>query len=339
MKLLSLTIAFFLSLGLCAQPLVNKGFVSVNNIIGAREAGLSGFARSINDNDLSLAVKNPTLLNDELNGEAVFTYNPWFEGISSGFAAYAFQYKNFIILPSIAYFSYGQFDATDELGNVTGTFSARDLQLSLASNYIINERLRVGASLKYFNSKYESQSASFVAMDLLAAYANDEKLFYATLGLENVGLSLGKLGNEKQALPVNLYLSLSKKLANAPFRFLLSFDQLNRWNIIPEDIEVNNNNAFGETEQENRNGFGRTLFFHTKLATELVITKNFLVRVGYNYQRREELKLAAVPGVSGFTYGFEFRVNRFRLAYARARYHAAFVSNYFTISTNINKFK
>lgn len=339
MKLFTLIFFTLFGISAFAQPLVNKGFASVNNIVGAREAALSGFARSINDNDLSLAVKNPTLLNEEIKGEAVFSYNPWFDGISSGFAAYAFQYKNFIILPSVGFFSYGQFDATDELGNVTGTFSARDLQLSLGSNYIINERLRVGANIKYFNSKYESVGASFVAVDLLTAYANDEKLFYATLGLENVGVALGNLDSENQGVPANLYVSLSKKLANAPFRFIISLNQLNRWKIVPEGIEENNNNTFGEAPTDQKIGFGRTLFFHTKLATELVITKNFLVRVGYNYQRREELKLAAVPGTSGFTYGFEFKVNRFRLAYARARYHAAFANNYFTISTNINKFK
>lgn len=336
-------LAFFISIlcgvGLFAQPSTNKGFLSVNNIIGAREAGLSGIARAINDNDLSIALNNPSMLSEDLVGEAVFTLNPWFNGVKSGNAAYAFQYKKLFFIPAISFFNFGEFEGTDNLGNSTNTFTVRDLQLSVGAGYIINERLRVGATYKYVSSKYDTENASFMGLDLVTSMVNDEKLFAMTLGLENVGVVLKQFDGNNQKLPSNLYLSVSKKLANAPFRFYVTLDQLNNWNNVPEGLENQSDNIFGEEEQEPSISFGKKLFFHTKLATELVITKNFHVRVGYNYQRREELKLLDKPGMSGFTYGFEFKVNRFRFAYARARYHQAFANNYFTISTNINKFK
>ena len=322
-----------------AQPSSNNGFISIKNISGAREGALSGTARAVFDGDLSMALKNPTILSDETNGAATFTINPWFEGITSGNAAYSFQYKKFHIVPAIAFFSYGSFEGRDNLGNISNEYSARDLQLSVGAGYKVNERISVGATYKFINSKYESQGASFMGVDLLGSIINEDKLFMLTAGVENVGVVLSQFDGDDQKAPTNLYISLSKKLDNAPFRFYLTLDQLNRWDIIPEDLYKEPANAFGEEETSSDPGFGKQLFFHTKLATELVITKNFHIRVGYNYQRREELKLIEKPGMAGFTYGFEFKVNRFRFAYARARYHQAFANNFFTISTNINKFK
>jgi hypothetical protein len=322
-----------------AQPNTNSGFISIKNINGAREGALSGMVRAVYDGDLSLALKNPTILNDKTNGAATFTVNPWFEGITSGNAAYAFQYKQFHLVPAISFFSYGTFDGRDNLGNESNTFSARDLQLSLGAGYKINERISVGATYKFVNSKYESQGSSFMGIDLMGSIINEEKLFMLTAGIENMGVVLSQFDGEERSAPSNLYISLSKKLDKAPFRFYLTLDQLNRWDIIPEDLYNEPSNAFGQQEQVAEPGFGKQLFFHTKLATELVMTKNFHIRLGYNYQRREELKLTEKPGMSGFSYGFEFKVNRFRFAYARARYHQAFANNYFTISTNINKFK
>ena len=326
-------------LGLKAQPNTSNGFISLKNISGAREGALSGVARAVFDADLSLAQKNPSILSSKTNGAATFTINPWYEGITSGQAAYSFQHKGLYLVPAISFFNYGSFQGRDELGNETNTFSARDLQLSVGAGYAINERLRVGASYKFINSQYESQSSSFMGLDLMGSIVNEEKLFMLTAGIENIGVVLSQFDGEKREAPTNLYVSLSKKLDKAPFRFYLTLDELNRWNNIPEDLYTEPSNAFGQEETDKEPGFGKQLFFHTKLGVELVLTKNFHVRLGYNYQRREELKLVEKPGMAGFSYGFEFKVNRFRFAYARARYHQAFANNFFTISTNINKFK
>lgn len=322
-----------------AQPNTNNGFISIKNISGAREGALSGMARAVFDGDLSMALKNPTILTDKTNGSATFTVNPWFEGVASGNAAYAFKYKQFYVVPAISFFSYGEFDGRDNTGNEGNNFTARDLQLSVGAGYKVNERISVGATYKFINSKYESQGSSFMGLDLMGSIINEEKLFMLTAGIENVGVVLSQFDGDKQKAPTNLYISLSKKLDKAPFRFYLTLDQLNRWDIIPEDLYSASSNSFGGEAEVEEPGFGKKLFFHTKLATELVITKNFHIRIGYNYQRREELKLIEKPSMSGFTYGFEFKVNRFRFAYARARYHQAFANNFVTISTNINKFK
>jgi hypothetical protein len=74
---------------------------------------------------------------------------------------------------------------------------------------------------------------------------------------------------------------------------------------------------------------------HVTLGTEFIITPNIFLRVGYNYRRRQELKIAEKPGTAGFSFGFECKVNRFQIGYGRAIYHLAGPSNHFTVTTNL----
>ena len=50
--------------------------------------------------------------------------------------------------------------------------------------------------------------------------------------------------------------------------------------------------------------FGDKLLRHTSFGTEIILSKNFHIRVGYNYQRQKELKISTKRGMSGFSFGF-----------------------------------
>jgi hypothetical protein len=76
---------------------------------------------------------------------------------------------------------------------------------------------------------------------------------------------------------------------------------------------------------------------HIVFGSEVFIGENFILRVGYNYRRRQELKLPEKSGAAGFSYGLGLRVKRFHISYARAIYHAAGPSNHFTVSTDMSK--
>jgi hypothetical protein len=77
---------------------------------------------------------------------------------------------------------------------------------------------------------------------------------------------------------------------------------------------------------------------HLVIGGEFIITKNFFLRGGYNYQHRKELKVPEKRGMTGFSFGFGFRVYKFHFSYARAVYHLAGASNNFSISFNLNSF-
>lgn len=78
---------------------------------------------------------------------------------------------------------------------------------------------------------------------------------------------------------------------------------------------------------------------HTIFATEILITKNFNLRLGYNYMRQAELKLADRKSFGGLTFGLGLKIYKFHISYAHAIYHVAGGSNHFTITTNFSSFK
>ena len=77
---------------------------------------------------------------------------------------------------------------------------------------------------------------------------------------------------------------------------------------------------------------------HMVIGGEFIITKNFFLRAGYNYQRRKELKIPEKRGATGFSFGFGFRIYKFHISYGRAVYHLAGPSNNFSVSMDLNSF-
>jgi hypothetical protein len=77
---------------------------------------------------------------------------------------------------------------------------------------------------------------------------------------------------------------------------------------------------------------------HVVVGGELSPSRNFSLRLGFNYQRRKELKVDSKLSTVGICWGFGFRIKQFNLSYSRARYHLAGSPNNITISTNISDF-
>jgi hypothetical protein len=82
--------------------------------------------------------------------------------------------------------------------------------------------------------------------------------------------------------------------------------------------------------------FGDKLMRHMVVGTEILLGPNFNIRLGYNYLRRQELKLADKPATSGISFGLGMKIKRFNLSYGRAIYHVAGPSNHLTLSTDLD---
>ncbi|NJK85180.1 MAG: hypothetical protein HC906_03680 [Bacteroidales bacterium] len=68
---------------------------------------------------------------------------------------------------------------------------------------------------------------------------------------------------------------------------------------------------------------------HIILGTEFSLSKNLVLRFGYNYRRRQEMKVDARTGTVGFSWGLGLRISKFHLSYARSAWHLAGSPNYF----------
>jgi len=78
---------------------------------------------------------------------------------------------------------------------------------------------------------------------------------------------------------------------------------------------------------------------HLIIGAEFALARNFYLRMGYNYQRRKELRVASRISTVGFSWGFGMRISKFHFSYARATYHLAGSPNIITITTNLSDFK
>jgi hypothetical protein len=327
-----------------AQP-GGKAFQFLDVTNSARVAALGGKATAIFDDDLNMPFHNPSLLNDQMHNHLVLNYVDYFAGINYGYAAYARSYKgigNFAA--GLHYLNYGKFQGADETGAFTSTFRAADYALNIMFSRRLDSLFSVGINLKPIYSCLESYNSFALAVDAGIVYHNPDWMVTAALVLRNAGLQLSRYvpNGEREPLPFDIQLGFSQGLKHAPLRFFVVADHLEKWDLTyqtKEDIKNQANELTGEaTEKSSFDIFGDKLMRHITLGTEILLGKNLFFSVGYNYRRRQEMKVDSKPGMVGFSWGVNVRISKFRISYGRPVTHLAGGSNHFSLSLDLDEF-
>ncbi|MFW5821142.1 MAG: type IX secretion system protein PorQ [Bacteroidota bacterium] len=321
-------------------------YTFLNQTNSARVASLGGKSVALPDNDLNMPFHNPGLLSEEMNNHFVLNYVGYFADINYGYTSYARSFENtgnFAV--GLHYINYGDFPYADEYGIRNGNFQASEYALNLIYSRKIDSLLTLGVNLKPIYTSFERYTSFGLAADIGLSYYDPDKLFSAALVLRNMGLQLATYygGAEREKIPFEIQAGFTQKLAYAPFRFSFLFQHLQKWDLQYESTLKDDNN-FGLPEEEivtrsqRIEDFGDNLLRHVIFGLEFMPGENFYVSLGYNYQRRQEMKISAMPGMVGFSWGFGFRVSKFHFSYGRASYHLAGASNHFSLSTNLSEF-
>lgn len=300
----------------------------------ARTAGLGGMNVSLMDNDLSLSYHNPALLSDTLDQTLTFNYCNYLLDLNYGYTAYAKKFDRYgMFAISTFYMDYGDWDETDIYGNVIGSFVVKEMVLNLMWSYKLNKHWRIGATLKPIYSIMESYKSLGIATDLGLRYQNKENLLSAGLVIKNAGFQITTYTpDNRESLPFEITGGISKQLAHAPFRFSITYRHLQQFDIgyESEDSNTSEESSYPNTAQL----FGR----HLTLGLEFVPSDNFYIMAGYNAQRRAEMTIESNPGLAGLSWGVGMKISKFNISYSSARYHLAGRTNFFSISTNLNRF-
>ena len=78
---------------------------------------------------------------------------------------------------------------------------------------------------------------------------------------------------------------------------------------------------------------------HVILGGELnPFRRSFFLRGGFNFQRREDLRPSSIFSMTGFSYGFGFKIKNIEINYSRNALHSASMINSFSIATNLSNF-
>lgn len=314
-------------------------FLNFNN--SARVEATGGHVISVKDNDATLGLQNPALLNKSMHGFLALDYVNYFADSDFGFASYTKHNKLGTFSGSMLYANYGKFKYADVSGQLTGTnFSANDLALGLSYGRSLDSNFSVGATFRLAGSFYESYNAFGAGVDLGAFYQKKSRGLGVGLVVKNVGVQFKSYTSKnREAYPFNADLGISKKLAHAPFRLSFTYTNMQRFDLVAYDSAhaTTKDPITGQTTTIQPPGFVKKLSYHFVLGGEILLSKNFHIRFGYNHQVRKDMAVAIRPGMAGFSWGLGFRVKKLQLSYGMGKTHIAGTSNHITITTNIGK--
>lgn len=309
----------------------------------ARITALGGMGFPTLDNDLGMALMYPSLLTQDINNHLSLNFVDYFDDINYGTVAFSHYFDRLgQFSAALMYIDYGRFTEADETGRVTGQFSAGEYNLQIGWGRALSEHFMLGSNLKLIYSSFYNYESAGMAVDVSMAYVNPEHQLAVALLAKNIGRQITYYhGNNRESLPFDLVLGVSKKLNNAPFQFSLVANNLHNFDLsyespilLPDHFSNDDDDDPGF--QERMSDFGDNLMRHITLGVEFMPIESFSFRVGYNYRRRQEMKVESRLSTVGFSWGFGLKISRFQLQYGRSNYHLAGAPNHISISTSLH---
>lgn len=337
------TIFTFIACTLSAQTGGQHTYAFLDLDNSARVAALGGNLISVQDNDLNVAYFNPSLLNDEMNGEIGMNFVDYFAGTNFGYTSYAHHFDKLgTFSGTVQFVNYGKFQETDIYGNVLGEFRASDYVLSIGYGRKLTGPFSIGANMKSIFSTLERYTSFGLAFDIAGTMHLEEKRFTAAAVIRNAGLMLKTyVTSVREPLPFEVQLGISYKLKHAPIRFSVIGENLQRWDLtyVDPNAQPTIDPLTGEEVPVKTPGFGDKLMRHIVIGTEILVTEHINVRLGFNYRKRKELAFDARAGMAGMSLGFGFRIKQFHLSYAWSSFNRAGGANHFSLTSNLHSFK
>lgn len=344
-KILTISIFICFCLQSVAQVGGNSTYTFLNLTNSARVAALGGNNISINDDDLNFVYHNPALLTSNMAKNIVLNYVNYFAGINYGYVAYADNFHKIGTMASgLHYINYGKFVKANEKGEITGSFNAFELALNVFwAKPLFDSLITVGVNLKPIYSQLESYKSFGLACDLGVNYQSHSKLLSASLVVKNLGSQIKPYyNNHYEPLPFDIQLGLSQKLEHAPLRVSVLLHHLHKWDL---SYNKSSNLAYSTTpnngKEKNYNyNFNITdnILRHSIISAEFIPSKNFILMLAYNHQRRQEMAVETRPFLVGFSAGIYVKISKFRISYGQAVYHLAGSSSHFSVNVNLGDF-
>jgi hypothetical protein len=317
-----------------AQVGGKSGFGFLRYPVNAHTAAIGGLSTSIINNDPSMMFNNPALLNKEMDKRIAANISPFVAGITYSTASFAFENNKLkgISGVGVQYMNYGSAREMDATGVETGTIlSSNDFAIS-ASHSHTRGNYTLGASVKLMGSQLARSSAIGMAVDIGAIFKHPTKDFTLALLVKNVGFPIKSYGSAfSVGFPLDVQLGVSFKPEHMPFRFSTVIHHLHRYSIAYDDPNRIDSYDINGNPIINRVSIAENIAQHFVFGGELLLSKGFNVKVGYNHMRRAELRNIDEGGLSGFSLGFMLKIKVVELAYSHAFYHSAGGINMFSI--------
>jgi len=342
-RIFSISILLLTIISLSAQTGGDNTYEFLTLPNSSRVAALGGYNVSHYDNDVNFVLSNPGLLRSEMHNRMSINYINYLSDINFGYVSYAYDLENIgTFAAGMQYINYGEFLHADETGEILGNFVPSEYSFNIAYANNITPKIHYGVNLKTIYSSFFTYFSTGLALDAGLAYVDTAKLFSAGLVVKNLGIQLKPYTpNNREPLPLDVQIGVTKKLRHAPFRFSLTAIDLLNWNLKYTSVFENTYQLDENTEENffNKMGnIGDEFIRHFVVGVEIVPHPNFYIALGYNYRRRAELAMYTMPKLVGMSMGFGLHLSKFNISYGIASYHLAGSSNHFTLGINLDAF-
>jgi hypothetical protein len=305
----------------------SNSFTSLQQPSFAKIAALGGVNASLYRGGNSFYLYNPALLSEEGNGHLALSYAllPGGTGLSN--INYNFRISEVGSFGAgLQYLSYGSIQGYDLTGAPTEVFTPNDFTFSISHARQVNN-FRLGATIKFANTSISGYNGNAILFDMGGVFIHPTKDFTVAMAIKNFGFVTSEFYSASNTtLPFDVQIGASVKPQHMPIRFSVTLQQLQQWNLMNEDEEINSLN----TSLDN-------FFRHVVLAAEIILNEHVSILTGYNHLRRKDLRLEQSGGFSGFSLGTEISVKAFQLVYAFGGYHVSGNTSTFTLATNLDQ--
>lgn len=292
---------------LSAQVGGKESFTFLKLPASSHAAALGGNNISIIEDDASMALHNPALLQSVTHRTVSFGYMRYLEGVSNLSAQYVHVVNDKATLSGLAqYLNYGEMKETDVNGNILGNFRASDLALGGTLSYNLGKNLVGGITAKFIYSSIAEYSATAFVADLGINYYDPDKKLSLSAVARNLGGQLSAYIDEYERLPFDLQVGLSKTLESLPVRVSITATDLNHLDY--------------------------SLFRHLTAGIDLDLGDQVYVAAGYNFRRPKDMAIAEVAADgeedesshgAGLSIGAGLKLEKFKLHISYAKYHVA----------------
>ncbi|MGD9978059.1 MAG: type IX secretion system protein PorQ [Bacteroidales bacterium] len=343
-KNIALTILLVLSTKILFGQVTGKGTYQFLNLpTSARATALGGKLGAIDESDISTVFQNPALLDSSMHNNLTLSFIDYYSGVKYGSFTYA-RYVDKIgtFAAGIQSVDYGSFTRSDEAGTIQGSFTASDMAFNMVYSRTFDTCFHVGITLKTIYSHLENYTSWGIAADIAATYRSPNRLFAAGIAFKNVGSMINSYTPDtREDLPFEIIAGISKKLAHAPFRFVVTLQQLQNFDLYYKSKISADESTLGESDSNSQSKISELeheFISHVILGAEFVPVRNFYLRFGYNYQRRNELKIEENTSTVGFSWGVGIKISKFNINYSRATMHLAGATSHFTVTADLDSF-
>ena len=291
--------SFFFTYPLFSQSVGTTSFEFLKMQYSARGAAMGSNLVAVKG-DVNAMFYNPASLASITDRQYTVNYVDHLLDFQGGQLAYSHPTQRFGKLSvGLIYFSYGDFDETNEFGEKTGrSFSASEFAMAVSIANALGEGFDYGLNVKFIYSSLESYNASAIAFDGGLIYTI-QQLENLQLGfsVSNLGFTLDNYTDTKEKMPLYLRFGFAKRLAHLPLLFTGSLN----------DLSLETGDFWDRIRRFSIGG-------------EFDVSEIIKLRLGYDNDVNQSVKPIGGRNFGGINGGLGIIWKKFRLDYAYSAY-------------------